>query len=185
MLEDKTLYLDRGIGLVSVLVLSLGLVTCAPAFDDQSDKEISNLQHLVDAKIVSLIAVDRRLMSIQSRASQATRTEVAKLKQEASYSENMGFYDDVDADLTSAQMRVDSSSDASKSNADGSFEALREILVSAPAAGAEPTSMQAVHEAQDRLGQAFLISTRREVNTLFATLMRYEMTIKAGQSPAK
>jgi hypothetical protein len=185
LLEDKTPYLNRGISLLSVLALSLGLVSCAPTFDDQSDKEISNLQHLVDAKIVSLIAVDRRLTSIRSQASQAARTEAVKLKQEASYSANMGFYDDVDADLTSAQMRVDSSSDASKSNADSSFEALREILVSAPAAGAEPTSMQAVHEAQDRLGQAFLTSTRREVNTLFATLMRYEMTIKAGQSPAK
>jgi hypothetical protein len=185
LLEDKTSYLKRGISLFSALALSFGLVSCAPAFDGQSDKEVSDLQHLVDAKIVSLIAVDRRLMSIESRDSSSARTEVAKLKQEASFSANMGFYDDVDADLTSAQMRVDSSSDASKSNADSSFEALREILVSAPAPGTDPTSMQAVHEAQDRLGQAFLISTRSEVNTLFATLMRYEMTIKAGQSPAK
>jgi hypothetical protein len=184
-MTDKASYLRSRCSLFAVVALGFGLISCAPKFDVQSDKEISDLQHLVDSKIVSLIAVDRRLMSIQSRDSSSERAEVAKLTQEASFDANLEFYDDVDADLTSAQMRVDSSPDASKSSADSSFDALREILVSAPAPGADPSSMQAVHEAQNRLGQAFLIATRSQVNTLFATLMRYEMTIKAGQSPAK
>jgi hypothetical protein len=82
-------------------------------------------------------------------------------------------------------MQVDRLPDLSTPNIDKTFMALRALLVDSAKPGDAPTSMQAVHAAQNHLSEAFLVSTRTQANSLFQTLMQYEGTIKAGKTPSK
>lgn len=159
----------------------VALAGCAPTYDELADQSIADLQHKVDAKIVQLISLDRRIRALPGPSTPAA----ARLKDGASYAANVDFYDDVDSSLTSAQMQVDRSPDLATSKVDQVFKDLRAMLVDGPAAGSPPTSMQAVHAAQDGLSEPFLRSTRAQVNADFAVLMQYEATIKAGKTPSQ
>lgn len=169
---------------VSIAVLS-GLEACAPSYDDRADKAITELQHQVDQKIVDLVSVDHKIKTYRSSKAPAAQKILAKAEEDASYDANVPFYDTVDADLTSAQMRVDAFPNRATQQIDQTFDALRDVLITMPKPGADPVSMQAVHAAQNSLSEAYLRGIRVQANVLFSTLMQYEVTLKSGSTPSK
>ena len=187
---------------IGAIALIFGLASCAaPIYDPQTHKNISDLQQLVDSKIASLMSIDRRINSLKIQNTPSApsapnvltkewpfecggrplsaASELDALTNEASFACNRAFYGTVNTDLNSAQMGVDSSPDFSTLKINDTFQKLRQILVE------EPTSMEGVHASQGLLGVTFLQSTRTQVNSLFAILLRYERTVEAGQSPSK
>jgi hypothetical protein len=166
-------------------LILLGLAACTTTYDEQTDKGISSLQHQVDQKIVALVSLDRKIDSLQNLKTDSAQKALEKAKEDASYDANVSFYDGVNTDLTSLQMRADAIPDFSTPKLDETFANLRGVLMEAPRAGGLPTSMQAVHASQGRLSEAFLLSTRSQANALFATILQYELTLKAGETPSK
>ena len=164
------------------IVVLVGLAACAPAYDLQADQGITAVQHSVDGKIVSLISLDQKIHNFHGGGTPAEQKALAKARDDASYDANVAFYDATDTDLTSAQMRVDALPNRATPKIDQTFDALRDVLLSAPQGGADPTSMRAVHAAQDHLSAAYLRSLRTQSNALFSTLIQYEATLKTGKS---
>jgi hypothetical protein len=162
-----------------------GLAACAPPYDDQADKAITELQHQVDQKIVDLVSLDRKIATYRDSKTPAAQKILAKAKEDASYDASAPFYDTVDTDLTSAQMRVDASPNRATQKIDQTFDALRDVLITMPKLGADPVSMQAVHAAQNSLSEAYLRRIRVQANALLSTLMQYEVTLKSGSTPPK
>jgi hypothetical protein len=172
-------------GIAVIMAVLSCLATCAPPYDDQADKAITELQHQVDQKIVDLVSIDRRITTYRDSKTLAAQKILAKAEEDASYNVNVPFYDTVDTDLTSAQMRVDASANRATQKIDQTFDALRDVLITMPKPGADPVSMQAVHAAQNSLSEAYLRGIRVQANALFTTLMQYEVTLKSGSTPSK
>lgn len=175
----------KSVGIAVIVAVLSGLAACAPPYDDQADKAITELQHQVDQKIVDLISIDRKITTYEASKAPAAQKILAKAKEDASYDANVPFYSTVDADLTSAQMRVDASPNRATQKIDQTFDALRDVLITMPRPGADPVSMQAVHAAQNSLSEAYLRRMRVQANALFSTLMQYEATLKSGSTPSK
>jgi hypothetical protein len=170
------------LGLVTQFLLLLLLAHCASPYDPATDKSIADLRKKVDDKILALISDDQKIARLGSRQDKASQKLVAEAKENASFEKNRGFYNEVDSDLTGLQMRIDGTPDLSTQKVDSLIKDMRLILLDPPPRGQDPTSMQAVHEAQDRLGASFLRSTRAQVDVLFATLVKYELTLQSGTS---
>lgn len=192
---------QAGLRSILMVVTALALARCAPgpAYDEQIDKSLSDVQHTVDLEILNLISLNRQVQQLSASAKRLSAApeaqskkalvkvegDLSKAQDAMSYASNVDFYNGVDSDLTSVQMRLDGTPDLSTPKIDGSFAQLKAILVDFPAQGETPTSMQAVHAQQDRLSDGFLKSTRAQANALFGTLERYELTLKNGKSTPK
>lgn len=172
---------QAGFFMMLILASFALLASCAPSYDEKADKDISDLQQKVDLQIVQLISIDRQIGNSQNNGS----ADSIKLTKSATHAANIDFYNAIDSGLTHAQMEVDRFPDLSRPKIDQTFMRLREILVDNAKRGDPPTSMQAVHAAQGRLSEPFLMSTRTQANAEFATLMQYEGTIKSGNTPSK
>jgi hypothetical protein len=131
-----------------------------PAYDEQTDKSITVLQRKVDGQIVQLITLSRR--------------QDAAAIEKASYVQNIGFYDEVDTDLTVVETRMLASADRSAAK-------LAPIFKNLPDSISDPRQL---HEEQGRVGMAALVATRNQLDVQFSTLLAYELSLKTGTSLA-
>lgn len=157
-----------------VLLLLLLLAGCAaPRFDGRTDALIAETQGMVSDRMGSLIALARQADRLRGNDTPAARTERAAIQRQRSYADNIPFYTNVETRLGQIEARFQARATRSTPAILQTTAALRQLLL-APA----PESMEAVHEAQDQLSAAFLLTRRRQVNTGFDAIAAYELSFK-------
>lgn len=142
------------------LLFAIVLASCAtpPQYDDQADTQITNLQKEIDSQIVKFI-------------SDAHQGDTAALK-DSSYLQNIKWYNQVDTDLTSLELRMESSSDPSTANFPQFFDNMRTEL----------SNIQKDHQGKGNLGVAVWTVSRNQLNAQFAVLLTYEISLKNMKS---
>ena len=150
---------------VAVLAFGMILVGCAPKYDAQTDKQISDLQLGVNEGMLGMITA--------TKAYEAKPTD-PKLTAAAGYSQNAKFYDDTDAKLAVLTTRVDQTPnlvDAAK----------------APLTGIEKIMQRTrtFHETRNVVPSPALSAARADLNSLVATLVGLMQVLKSGSSVTK
>ncbi len=145
----------------AALCLPLLILSCAPPpqYDQQTDAQLTALQKEVDSRIVQFIS--------DGRAGDA-----ASLKQ-GGYAQNIDWYNNVDSDMTSVEMRMEAIPDPSTANLPAFFDNLRTELA----------AVRKDHQAKGNLSPIVWIVTRSQLNAQFAVLLTYELSLKKGGSP--
>jgi hypothetical protein len=139
----------------------VALVSCsAPPYDDQADAQATALQKEVDSQIVKFIA-------------DGTEGDAASLADE-SYASNVKWYNQVDTDLMALQLRMAAAHDKSAAKWPNFFAALRQQIA----------AVQADHKAKGTLNPIVWIATRDQLNSQFAVLIAYEVSLKNGAPSA-
>lgn len=159
-----------------VPLLALVLAGCvAPPYDSRTDDLVSSLQTEVDAKIVSLITLDRQIAELQTRSDPDSIKALAEAKKKASYDANVEFYDKVDVDLMSLSLRLDASvTDESRQKLDVTISSIHDNLLEADG------SMQLAHRKQVILPERDLKPRRLQFKALFGAVLTYELVRKNG-----
>jgi hypothetical protein len=147
-------------GVLFVLVAFVASCVSVPQYDATTDTNLTNLQKEVDSELVLLISLQRE-------------GDPASLKK-AAYQQSIDFYNRVDTDLTSVELRMEAVPDPSTSNLPQIFANLR----------AEFGSLQDTHRQQVNLDEHYLIPVRNLLNVQFASLLTYELSLKGVQTPS-
>jgi hypothetical protein len=150
------------------------IAACAPTYDETTDKQIMSVQQETDAGFVRLIGLARRIESLRNLTDPTSQKELAEARAKASYEANADFYDSVDADLTSLQLRMTSTPDLSTTKLDASFKALWDNL----------NDIRQFHSEHGFIGAQALTSARVAINQQFKTFMQYELNLKSGNKAA-
>jgi hypothetical protein len=142
------------------LLFPVVLASCVtpPQYDDQADTQITNLQKEVDSQVVKFI-------------SDARQGDAVSLK-DSSYLQNIKWYNQVDVDLTSLELRMESSSDPSTANLPQFFDNLR----------TEFSKIQKDHQGKGNLNVVVWTVSRGQLNAQFAILLTYELSLKNVKS---
>ena len=163
-----------------LLVVGIAVAACtAPAYDEQTDKLISNLQSDVDAEIVRLISLSHKIVDLTRRTDAASRQALADARAKSAFAASADFYDKVDAQLTSLRLRVDAAPNDATDRIDHSLDELRANLLSGEG------SLHDVHQQQDILSERYLINERKILNAQFQALLTYELVLKTGATAGK
>jgi hypothetical protein len=126
------------------------LAACAsPQYDSQADTSISSLQKEIHSQIDAWISGTN-----------------------PAYSDNVKFYNTVDTDLSSLEIRMEATPDPSSANLPTVFSNLKTELA----------SMQSVHKKQSRLSSFYLHATQNLFDAQFAVLLTYELSLKTTGS---
>lgn len=130
------------------------LVSCATSkYDATVDAKLTELQQEVDTQMVSMISA-------------STQTNEKSVKQRA-YNANIAFYDKVDVDLTSLELRMEGVS-GSKDNTEEIFSNIRSTL----------TSIAQTHKKQGVASREYWAANRTILNVEFGTLIQRELVYK-------
>jgi hypothetical protein len=136
---------------------SLLLASCAaPQYDEKADAQITGLQKEVDSQIVQFIA-------------DAHAGDAESLKK-SSYANNVDWYNKVDSDLSSLELRMEAVVDPSTKNLPQIFGNFRTQM----------SNLQTVHKKKKNLGWVDWTATRNQLNVTFAVLLTYELSLKAA-----
>jgi hypothetical protein len=146
---------------IGVAIAVVAGCASAPQYDQTTDAAIGNLQKEVDSQLVQWISDQRE------------NTDASK--KDASYAQNEKFYDKVDTDLTSLELRMEAVPDASSSKLTKFFDALYQQI----------NNVRDVHQKQGNLSAVAITATRNQLNTQFAVLITYELSLKGVSSPTK
>lgn len=120
----------------------------APQYDGKADTAIGDLQSKIHGQIAGWI----------SNAKPAT------------YVKNKEFYDQIDTDLKSLEIRMEATPDRSTANLPVYFANLNsEILI-----------LKDLHKKHDALSEPFLRATQQDIDSQFAALLTYELSLKTG-----
>jgi hypothetical protein len=130
----------------------------APQYDDTANTELTNLQKEVDSQIVQFIS--------------DARQNTADSLKDSSYTQNIKWYNSVDTDTTSLELRMEAVIDPSTANLPTIFDNLRTQM----------SNIQAVHQAHTNLPVIFWTPIRNQLNVQFAALMTYELSLKGTSS---
>ena len=156
---------------VLVVIVAL-IVSCAPTYDEQTDRQIAVVQQEVDAGLVRLITLGRRIDVLGKLDDPASRKALAEARAKASYDANLDFYDKVDTDLTSLQLRIAATPDLSATKLNEAIKAIRDNID-------DLRQYQSRHEFISA-GAVSLI--RGPINQQFEALMHYELNLKSGRN---
>jgi hypothetical protein len=161
---------------IVLMTVAAGCVT-APQYDDQTDKQISQLQTDIDTQIVTLITLDHKIQALTGKTDATSQKALADATSRASYDANTAFYDKVDVDLTTLQTRVDSEPSAATPHLDSSLKNLHDNLLTADG------SMQLTHQKVTVLSATYLQSAQVIVDAQIGALLTRELGLKnAGAS---
>jgi hypothetical protein len=149
--------------LVSIVVL--GLASCAPKYDAETDKQITDLQLTVNLGFNGLITA--------TKAYEKNPAD-AKLKDAASYKQNTKFYDDTQSKIRVLQTRVDQTTNL-VDNAKVPLSKIDTIV----------QRTRDYHEQKGVIESPAFISTRDDLNTQFATLVGLMQILKAGSAAGR
>jgi hypothetical protein len=147
--------------LCCVFLISILVISCAsvPQYDAETDKQITTLQKDIDSQLVKFITYSRQ-------------TDAAS-KTKGSYSQNIDFYDKIDTDITSLELRMEAVPDPSTKNLPQIFKNLREQF----------KNIQDAHKQQGNLSEVAWTALRNQLNAQFAILLTYELSLKGVGSP--
>jgi hypothetical protein len=156
----------------SILWIALiALASCAPAYDEITDKQIAGVQQETDAGLTRLITLAQRIDSLKNLDDPASKKALAEARAKASYDANIDYYDKIDTDLTALQLRMTATPDLSGVKLDECFRALRDNI----------DDLRKFHSDHGFVGAAALMSFRTAINQQFKTLMQYELNLKSGK----
>lgn len=166
----------RAAGAVLFILLAVlaVLAACAPIYDEQTDKQIAAVQQETDAGLVKLITLARRIDRLKEQPDPASRQALAEATLKAGYEANAEFYDKVDSDLTSLELRMTATPDLSAAKLGEAIKALRDNI----------DDLRTFHADHGTIGAKALVRSRAAVNEEFKTLMHYELNLKSGKQAA-
>jgi hypothetical protein len=145
------------------------LAACAsiPQYDAATDTMLSGLQSEIDAKLVEWVS--------------DVRSSDPAVRAKAAYGANVEFYNKVDADMESLELRMEAVPDASNRNLPQYFINLRQFIDNIK------TAQQALgaQSPPALLGPGAVTQTRWQVAAQLAPLITYELTLKGVASPGK
>jgi hypothetical protein len=153
-------------GRVAIIGSAILLASCVsvPQYDATTDTQLSALQSEIDSKLVEWA------------------TDVSSpdpgTKAKAGYSKNVDFYNKVDTDMESLELRMEAVPDASNHNLPTYFTNLRQMLTNLK--GAQQQLEQQNPPAY--LSAGGLTATRWQFAAQFAPLITYELTLKGVAS---
>jgi hypothetical protein len=146
-------------GLVVLLIL-LAAGCAVPQYDDTANTELTALQKEVDSQIVTFISLAR----------QGGPDALKK----GSYAQNIDWYNKVDTDTTSLELRMEAVLDPSTKNLPTFFDNLRQQF----------TNLRTTHQAKGNLPAPVWVVTRNQLNVQFAVLITYELSLKGTGASA-
>jgi len=138
-----------------------------PQYDSTTDTNLTSLQKEIDWQIVEWT----------SDANSTDATTKAKLLN----SNNIDFYNKVDTDIESVELRMEAVPDASNQNLPQYFTNLRQMLTNLKAG---EQGMEALTPSSN-LSSTSLAATRWQFAAQFAPLITYELQLKGVSSPKK
>ncbi|MEJ0020916.1 MAG: hypothetical protein WDN25_31085 [Acetobacteraceae bacterium] len=157
------------------LLLGLAiLASCAPTYDETTDRQIMAVQQTTDAGLVRLITLARRIDSLKDLSDPASQKALADARAKAGYAANADFYDTAEVDLTSLQLRMTATPDLSATKLDVLFTTIRDNL----------DDLRKFHSEHGLIGARALSLARTPINQQFKTLMQYELNLKSGKKAA-
>ena len=159
---------------VIVWVAISAIVACAPTYDEATDKQIMAVQQETDAGLRRLISLSQKIDSLKDLSDTASQKALADARSKAIYDANSDFYDRVDTDLTSLQLRMTATPDLSAASLERSFKAIRDNI----------DDLRSFHSRYKVIGAQALSSARAAINQQFKTLMQYELNLKSGKKAA-
>jgi hypothetical protein len=139
----------RGMHFFIVLHIAFLLCSCAaPQYDSKADAAISDLQSKLHGQIDGWISKSKP----------------------ASYTKNVAFYDGVDTDLKSLELRMEATPDPSTANLPIIFSNLSNQI----------TTLRKTHEETGTPTEFFLLATQQQLDAQFAALLTYELSLKTS-----
>jgi TRAP-type uncharacterized transport system substrate-binding protein len=160
---------------VILFVLLAVLAACAaPTYDEQTDKQIAAVQQETDAGLVKLITLARKIDRLKEQSDPASRKALAEATLKAGYEANVDFYDKVDSDLTSLELRMTATPDLSAAKLGESIKALRDNI----------DDLRKFHADHGTISASALVHVRTAINQEFKTLIHYELNLKSGRQAA-
>jgi hypothetical protein len=160
--------------LAIILFALMTLASCAPPYDETTDKQISSLQQETDMGLVRLISLANRMDGLKDAKDPISVKALADARAKAGFDANADFYDRIDTDLTSLQLRMTATPDLSGTSIDKSFAALQENL----------NDIRTFHSSHGVIGAQALMRVRTALNEQFRTLLQYELNLKSGKKAA-
>jgi hypothetical protein len=148
----------RPICTAAALCACLAACASAPQYDDTANTQLTNLQKEVDSQIVRFIS--------------DARQNTAESLKDASYAQNIKWYNSVDTDTTSLELRMEAVIDPSTANLPTFFDNLRSQM----------SNIQTAHQAHTNLPAVFWTVVRNQLNVQFAALITYELSLKGTSS---
>lgn len=124
--------------IAGLMAVVLAAWVSVPQYDQTTDSAISSLQKEVDAQLVQWISDEK------------DNTDASK--NDASYARNIKFYDKVDTDLTSLELRMEAVPDPLTSRLTTFFTSLRQQLA----------DVRDLHQKKGNLSATFLTPTRAQ-----------------------
>lgn len=148
--------------LCCAFLISIFVISCAsvPQYDAETDNQITTLQKEIDSQIVKFIGFSRQ-------------TDAAS-KTKGSYSQNIDFYNKIDTDITSLELRMEAVPDPSTKNLPQIFNNLRKQI----------DNIQDAHKTKGNLPEVVWTALRNQLNAQFAALLTYELSLKGVGSPS-
>ena len=153
------------LGAAAALFATLGACVSAPQYDATTDANLSALQREIDAQLVKWIADVRSSKSAD--------------KENATYAKNVDFYNKVDTDMLSLELRMEAVPDASNKNLPQYFSNLRQIVENIKSTQQEDDAKK----PPEYFDPDVLQHTRWQIAAQFAPLITYELTLKGVASP--
>jgi hypothetical protein len=163
---------------IVALVEMTALSCTAPQYDDQTDKQITQLQTDIDTEIVSLISLDDRISDLSNNSDQSDRRALSDAKTKAGYAANTDFYNKIDVELITLRTRVDAEPSLATPNLDRAIEALHDNLLG------ESGSMRSIHKRDGIIPEAQLLIIQKTVDAQVGALLTRELGLKTGTSAA-
>jgi len=161
---------------ITILLLEGCITFTPPAYDDQTDTLITQLQVDVDTEIVTLISLDHKISSLSQKTDDESLKALADAKTKSGYDANGTFYDKVDVDLIGLKIRVDAQPNSVTHHLDVSLKDLRDNLLGSDA------SMRLLHQSDGILSEDKLGFFQKLVDAQIGALLAYELQLKNGSS---
>ena len=177
-----------------IVAIAAVLASCAPAYDPQTDNEITLLRQTTDEGIVRLIALAGEINSLGGAAnahaapslaqtcsdqhlaavgSPSLRKQLSQACSEASYDANLNWYVAIISGLKGLESRMTASPDFATSSLHTEFAKLEENIA----------LLQGLHLRNRYVGEAALTAIRTPINAEYGTLLHYELALRGGKNP--
>lgn len=161
--------------------LSLVLLTfvggcVTPQYDDQTDKQITQLQTDADTLFVTLISLDRQIARLSKLTDPGSQKSLAEAKKKAGYQASTASYEKLEVTFIGLQTRIDAEPTPATPYLRESIKKLHDNLLEAPG------SVELTHQAQDVLGEAYLRQVQAFVDAQISALLTRELGLKKGSA---
>jgi hypothetical protein len=167
----KRFFLIRFI--VSLLLMSAILTSCAPTYDNVADQMLVDTEKQADDGLLKLENLGHQIDNLKKSPNASDQKAVAEAEAQASYASNIDFYSKLQSSMTALATRITSNPDLSTQKISTSLEELEKNI----------DSTRQLHATRNTLSSDFAKEMRQTLDQQFKTLTVYELTIKNGTKP--